>query len=204
MAAPVPEIPVMPSGGNIDINQLTGLFATKQAFADLEKRLGACEIKNDNQDKNLDNHEQRIVSLENMCKDFTSKMNALARQIASLGDMPAAVVDEPKGDIDTNAVLAMIKKLQFELQQKVDAKDLEHLKLLVDSKADKNDVMKEMDRMDKNINDLKRLVLSLEEKVKLIERELKQVNQYIEMLQKQIKNLPPPVVQAPQESGVND
>ena len=84
--------------------------------------------------------------------------------------------NEPKGEIDTNAVLAMIKKIQFDLQQKADIKDLDHMKLLLDGKADKNDVMKEMDRMDKAINDLKRMVLSLEEKVKLNDRELKQVN----------------------------
>ena len=57
MAAPVGEIPALPTGGNFDINQLTGLFATKKSFADLEKRLASCENKNDSQDKNLDNHE---------------------------------------------------------------------------------------------------------------------------------------------------
>ena len=105
-----------------------------------------------------------------MCRDLASKINSITNQLSALNN----VDDDHKGDIDTNAVLAMIKKLQFELQQKADSKDIDHLKVLLDGKADKKDIIREMDRMDKNINDLKRLVLSLEEKVKLIERELQQ------------------------------
>jgi len=42
-AAPVMELPV---GTDIDVNALVGMFASKSALADLEKRLSECEIKN--------------------------------------------------------------------------------------------------------------------------------------------------------------
>jgi len=69
----------------------------------LEKRLAGCEKKNDSQDKSLGNHETRISSLEGLIKDLTSKLNAIAKQVSSMSNMPIA--DEPKGDIDTAAVL---------------------------------------------------------------------------------------------------
>lgn len=76
--------------------------------------------------------------------------------------------------------------------------------MLIDGKADKTQTIKELDKMDKNINDIKRIVLNLEEKVKLMDREVKQCNQYIEMLQKQIKNLPAPQMATPSDNGIND
>ena len=47
MNAPAADIPEMPTGGSVDIAQLTKLFASKAALNDLEKRLSACEVKND-------------------------------------------------------------------------------------------------------------------------------------------------------------
>lgn len=67
----------------------------------------------------------------------------------------------------------MIQKLTFELQSKADSKDIEHIKVLLDEKADKKEMLKELDKTDKNVNDLKRLMLSLEEKIKLMDREIK-------------------------------
>ena len=49
MGEPV-EVPSLPEGGNIDIKQLAGLFASKVSQADLEKRLAECEKTNKTQD----------------------------------------------------------------------------------------------------------------------------------------------------------
>ena len=68
VATPVTEAaPVkmeIPEGANIDVNQLQSLFASKDALANLERRLAACESTNVNQNESLDNHESRISELE--------------------------------------------------------------------------------------------------------------------------------------------
>jgi len=46
----------LPEGTNIDVNQLTALFASKDALSNLEKRIQACEKTNNDQDGSLGNH----------------------------------------------------------------------------------------------------------------------------------------------------
>ena len=54
----------LPQGTDIDMNQLAQLFASKDSITSLEKRLGAVEQQNKQQDKTIGGHGDRISKLE--------------------------------------------------------------------------------------------------------------------------------------------
>ena len=101
--APVPvPVPILaaaapvklPEGTNIDVNQLTALFASKDALSNLEKRIQACEKTNNDQNGSLGNHEDRISALEKefeiMGSDTNSKIQQLQDLIGNMGNVPSS------------------------------------------------------------------------------------------------------------------
>ena len=84
----------LPEGTNIDVNQLTALFASKDALSNLEKRIQACEKTNNDQDGSLGNHEDRISALEKeferMGSETNSKIQQLQDVIGNMGNVPSS------------------------------------------------------------------------------------------------------------------
>jgi hypothetical protein len=64
------------AGSNIDVGQLQSLFASKDALANLEKRLASCEKTNVLQDGTLGSHQERISALENNFDSLASGTNS--------------------------------------------------------------------------------------------------------------------------------
>jgi hypothetical protein len=73
-----------------------------------------------------------------LIKDLTNKVGLLGSSNKS--HVPVAM---PTGEIDTNAVMTFIKKLQVEMQSKAELKDVENIKVQLNQKADKSETLKE-------------------------------------------------------------
>lgn len=103
-------MPIVASGSNLDINQLTAYFASKMYVTDLEARINAIEA---NHKKDINNHEGRIKNLE---EGFSKHGDSIADIYSRLGDLqnrpmsaPASVVTVPDdGKIDTDTIMIMI------------------------------------------------------------------------------------------------
>ena len=71
---------------------------------DLEARVKGCETTNENQDKKLSDHENRIQRLENLnleklLKDMAARMQSLEQMVADLGSNMGSG-GNVSGDID--------------------------------------------------------------------------------------------------------
>ena len=113
VAAPAPVVPVeIPKGGEIDVNQLSSMFASLGALQNLEKRVSQCEAKESSLLTKADNHQGRIEALEakfdQMDKQMNSKFSSLEDMIGSLST-PAPVSSD--GNVDLSQFTMQISKL---------------------------------------------------------------------------------------------
>jgi chromosome segregation ATPase len=118
----------------------------------------------------------------------------MAASIDALSKRPvaAAPVQVPiatGGSIDTTAVMAMIQNLQIEVNLKANSSDLDSIRTALNGKADKTAVKSEVDRLDKAIADVRNKFNEMNGLVSKMSKDTERLNQYMEMLQKQIKNL---------------
>jgi chromosome segregation ATPase len=106
------------SSSNIDVSQ--DISASKDALANLEKRLLACEKTNVTQNGTLGSHEDRISALENnfdsFASDTNSKVQALQDLIGNIGSGPVPSSGGPS--VDSTQLQLAIAKLQSELKSK--------------------------------------------------------------------------------------
>lgn len=77
------------------------------------------------------------------------------------------------GEIDTSGIMTIVNKIQAEVASKVDSKTILEFQTILNNKADKVEMGKEFDRVDKTIGDIKRSFITLEDKIKQMDREIK-------------------------------
>jgi len=110
---PIPAAPVkieIPEG-NIDANQMAQIFAAKDVVANLERRIAQCETTDQQHNNIVNDHEQRIATLEESMNQFSgdinNKMLNLEQLINQMGSVPTG-----SGDVDLGPFQIAITKMQ--------------------------------------------------------------------------------------------
>ena len=148
VAAPIP----VPSGGEFDINQIAGMFASKQQLADLEARLNeldefasndleprVTELEkgvtmwninlNEPVDAETDNEQaQNQSNFQNYVLNMNKIMNDRFKNIESFIDNMGNTNDAPTGEVDTASLMILINKNTAEIKNRATNADLEDLK----------------------------------------------------------------------------
>lgn len=103
--------------------------------------------------------------------------------------------------------MGLIQKLQQDMMGKVNNKDFQDLKRQLNNFADKTAVQKDMDRLERLINELRNKFNPLNDKDYDLQKQIDQLNSVIEMMSKQmnaLKNQQPVVQGMPQGPGIDE
>jgi DNA repair exonuclease SbcCD ATPase subunit len=167
----------IPEGSNFDVNALAGMFASKAAIADLEKRLEACETQGSNSVGRLNGHDDQIEKILSMFKNYENNLASLKSNLAALEQKVAglnnAPLPAPTGEVDTALLMQHIQALS----QKVEA-----VSSKVESKADTKLVTEVRNSFDNALADIKNRQNASDMSINKLEREIARINQFLEML----------------------
>lgn len=98
--------------------------------------------------------------------------------------MPAKPITAPKstgGNTDIGPIMEMVQQLQFAMTNKADLSLIDELRGKIDDKPNRNEIvarnemMKLFDQYEKTINDNTRRVAELENKLRLVDKELQEL-----------------------------
>ena len=207
-SAPAEPI-AMPTDGNIDINQLTGLFASlkdhKQldGFSkDLEKRLNSLEAAFGGHKKDFDFHK---ADQDKLHKAIDMKLDHLTGQLETMGQADAV---PSTGTLDAKQVQMMISKVQADVNTRAKLADLDEIQRRL------NEINQTDQRQDNDIallqQDLQQGLHKVAQEARLdldkFSKEIQNLKDYDEMLLKMIQNIkiPDQPKMQQQPSGYDD